>query len=121
MTAGSEANGAAPEIDIDPATVAKIEVIIRDAREWWAAVLLCVCLVGVGALIIGAWYLMRFVQWRKMAHQHPMLLNPDAPRNSLGQRFQAAQTSLLIGMSVGWLVWFLILVVIILAFALAPE
>jgi hypothetical protein len=64
---------------------------------------------GLGAIIIGPWYLVRLNQWNSIARAQPMLLDPNVPRGSLAQRFQSARTKLIIGISFGALVLLLVL------------
>lgn len=96
----SEPAFAAPE-GIDPASVRKIEAIIKDAGQFWLAILLCMVCTGFGAIIIGPWYFVRFLQWNSLARDQPALLTPGAPRGSLVQRFQSAKTKLVAGMGFG--------------------
>jgi hypothetical protein len=92
---------AAPETAVDPASLKRIEAIIKDAGQFWLAILMCFFCTGLGAVIIGPWYLVRLVQWNAIARGQPMLLDPNVPRGSLARRFQSAKTKLIIGIAFG--------------------
>ena len=128
MSANSENPYASPQTDVtaapggisphvDPATLRKIEAVIKDAGQFWLAILLCILCSALGSLIIGPWYLVRLMQWQKLANEHPMLVDPGVPRGSIAQRFQSAKTKLIIGIAFGALmlalvaVYFLVLIV----------
>ena len=88
--------------NIDPATLKKVKAVVKDANQFWLAILLCVlCGGGMGMLIIGPWYLVRLIQWGSLAQQQPMLMDRDVPRGSLAQRFQSAKIRLIIGLGFG--------------------
>jgi hypothetical protein len=88
----------------DPAVIAKAETIIKDAGQFWLAIILCILCSALGALIIGPWYLVRLSQWNALAKSHPMLMAQNVPHGSLAQRFQAAKLKLMIGAGFGGLV-----------------
>lgn len=85
----------------DPATLAKIEAIIKDASQFWLAILLCIFCSALGAVLIGPWYLVRLLQWNAIAQSYPQLLDPYAPPGSLPQRFQSARKRLFVGIGFG--------------------
>jgi hypothetical protein len=87
--------------DIDPESLKKIEAIIKDANQFWLAILLCFLCSGVGGILIGPWYMVRLIQWNKMSQSQPALLESAAPPGSLPRQFQSAKTKLIIGMVVG--------------------
>jgi hypothetical protein len=91
-------------LGIDQASLQKIEAIIKDAGQFWMAILICLICTGIGMLIIGPWYLVRLVQWSGLAKQYPVLLDRSMPRGSLPQRFQAAKSKLIIGIVFGVLI-----------------
>ena len=97
----------------DRVTVTRVEAIIKDAGQFWLAILMCIFCTGLGAIIIGPWYFVRLLQWHAIARAQPMLVDPHVPHGSLAQRFQAARTRLIIGMSFGGVVLLLLLVLII--------
>ena len=87
--------------NIDPASLNKIEAIIKDAGQFWLAIIICLVCSALGSIIIGPWYFVRLMQWRSMAQKLPMLLDQNAPHGSLAQRFQSAKIKLIIGISFG--------------------
>ena len=113
------ASSTASGLSIDPASLKKIEAIIKDAGQFWLAILMCIVCSALGSIIIGPWYLVRFLQWNSMSHAQPMLLEPNAPRGSLAQRFQSAKIRLIVGMSFGALIFLLVAVLFMISFASA--
>ena len=95
------------QVNVDRATLAKIEAIAKDAGQFWLAILMCLLCVGVGSLIIGPWYLVRLIQWSSVAQRQPQLLDPHAPHGSLARRFQSAKVKLAIGICFGAVVFVL--------------
>lgn len=87
--------------DVDAITIAKAEVIIKEANQFWLAILMSIFCVFLGSLIIGPWYLFRLIQWSALARSQPLLVAPNAPRGSIAQRFRAARVKLIIGFSFG--------------------
>lgn len=79
----------------------KIDAIIRDADQFWLAILLCFLCSILGMLLIGPWYLIRLLQWNAMANQEPRLLAQDVLPGSIAFRFQRAKIKLIIGFVVG--------------------
>jgi hypothetical protein len=114
-------SAAASSLNIDPASLKKIEAIIKDAGQFWLAILMCIVCSALGSIIIGPWYLVRFLQWNSMAKAQPMLLTRDVPRGSLAQRFQSAKIKLIIGMSFGALIFLLVALLFIVSFASAAA
>jgi hypothetical protein len=97
---------AAPQVEIPPAWAAnpeqkKIEAVIKDANQFWLAIVLCIFCSGIGAILIGPWYFFRLLQWGSIARAQPALLDPNVPRGSLEQRFQSARWKLIVGICVG--------------------
>ena len=85
----------------------KIEAVIKDANQFWLAILMCIFCSALGAVIIGPWYLVRLLQWNSIARAQPMLLDPNVPRGSLQQRFQSAKWKLIVGISFGAFIFLL--------------
>jgi hypothetical protein len=108
---------AASQAQFDPAAVKKIEAVVKDAGQFWLAILLCIFCSGLGAIIIGPWYFVRLLQWNALAKHQPMLLDPSVPRGSLAQKFQSAKVKLIIGMCFGAVI--LVLSVLFLISAMA--
>jgi len=107
-----------PQGNIDPALLGKIEAIIKDAGQFWMAILLCFLCSGVGFVLIGPWYAVRLLQWNSIAQAQPMLLDPNAPRGSLAQKFRSAKTKLIIAMSFGAVILLAVMAFIALPFLL---
>ena len=95
----------------------KIEAIIKDAGQFWLAIILCVFCSGLGALIIGPWYFVRLLQWNSIARSQPLLLDPNVPRGSVAQRFQSAKIKLIIGIGFGALIFLLFVLYVVLLIA----
>lgn len=101
-------------LPVDAATLSKIKAIIKDADQFWLAILLCVLCSGIGSLIIGIWYLVRLLQWNSMSKQQPLLMVANPERSSIAAKFQGAKTKLIIGLVFGMLMLFLVFVYIVL-------
>lgn len=93
---------------VPPAIVKKAEAIIKDAGQFWVAIILTFLCSGCGFVLVGPWYLFRLIQWNSISSQYPQLTEPNPPYGSLSQRFQSARTKLLIGMICG-VILFLVL------------
>jgi len=100
----------------DPVSLKKIEAIVKDAGQFWIAILMCIFCTGLGSIIIGPWYLVRLLQWNSLAKADPRLLDPAVPRGSIAQRFQSAKGKLIAGMSFG--VFIFVLSVLFLVFTI---
>ncbi|MAD80404.1 MAG: hypothetical protein CMJ50_06120 [Planctomycetaceae bacterium] len=96
-----------------------IEAIIKDAGQFWLAIIMCIVCTGLGALIIGPWYLIRLIQWNSIARAQPMLLAPNVLRGSLEQRFQSAKIKLIIGISFGAVILLLLILLLVTSFVSA--
>jgi hypothetical protein len=110
---------AVPPGTVDPALLKKIEVIIKDAGQFWLAIIICILCSALGSVIIGPWYFVRLMQWNSIAKSQPMLLDPNAPRGSVARRFQSAKIKLIIGISFGVLIFLLVIVLFMVSFASA--
>lgn len=98
----------------------KVEAIIKDASQFWLAILICFLCSALGFVLIAPWYLVRLVQWNRFAQSHPMLLDPAAAPGSLGQRFQSSRWKLITGLVVGACFFVFITGLFVLA-SLVPE
>jgi hypothetical protein len=76
----------------------KINAIIKDAGQFWLALVLCIFCGLIGMLLLGPWYLVRLLQWNAMSNAYPQLLDPNTPQGSLPRRFQAAKWKLIVGL-----------------------
>lgn len=127
MTSDQPNPYAAPETDstaasqgnFDPTSLKMIEAIIKDAGQFWLAIIMCIVCTGLGALIIGPWYLIRLIQWNSIARAQPMLLAPNVLRGSLEQRFQSAKIKLIIGISFGAVILLLLILLLVTSFVSA--
>ncbi|KLU04964.1 putative signal peptide protein [Rhodopirellula islandica] len=106
---------------LPPDVVKKVEAIIKDARQFWLAIVLCFFCSGIGLVIIFPWYLFRLFQWRSLAQQHPFLTEPNAPTGSLPKRFQSAKLKLILGIVFGLLTFGLLVGLLLPAITAARE
>ena len=104
-----------------PEVITKAEVIIKDASQFWLAIVACIFCGTFGFLIIGPWFLFRLLQHRSLGKQHPSLIATNSVVGSLEQRFQKAKTGLLIGAGIS-VAMLLVMVAGILAMAfVSPQ
>ena len=83
----------------------KIEAIIKDAGQFWLAIILCLFCVGIGSLIVPIWYGVRLGQWNKLSKKYLELGDPHAAAGSLPAKFQSAQWKLIVGIVLGCLLF----------------
>lgn len=95
---------------VDPVLLAKINAIVKDAGQFWLAMIMCLCCSALGSIIIGIWYAVRLMQWNAIANNQAWLMVPDAQPGSLPAKFQGARTKLIIGMVFGFVVLFMLFV-----------
>jgi len=100
---------------VDPVLLAKVEAIIKDAGQFWLAILICIFCTGLGAIIIGPWYLIRLMQWNSLARSQPMLVDPNVHHGSIAHKFQSAKIKLIIGISFGTVIFLFVALVVLLA------
>ena len=86
---------------VDPVLLAKVNAIIKDAGQFWIAMVLCLLCSALGSLVIGIWYAVRLMQWNAIAKSHPLLMDPNAAPGSVAAKFQGAKIKLIIGMVFG--------------------
>ena len=103
-------------VPMDNPTRAKLDAIIKDANQFWIAILLCIFCSGFGSLIIGIWYWVRLVQWNAMARTHPLLMAENSPPDSLAGKFQRAKVKLIVGLAIGAVMLLLLFAYIALLF-----
>lgn len=106
---------------VDPGTVQKAEAIIKDAGQFWLAILMCIFCSALGSIIIAPWYLVRLLQWNSLATRQPMLVDPNVPKGSLAQRFQAAKIKLILGICFGGVAFLISLVTILVLIGSQPR
>ncbi len=93
---------------------AKVEAIIKDARQFWLAIFLCILCSAIGAIIIPIWYLVRLLQWHSLAGKYPELLALGFSPNSIQTRFRTSKWRLIAGIVVGGIMFALIVLVALL-------
>ena len=92
---------ASPEEGVfEPGIRKKAEAIIKDANQFGLAILLCFFCSGIGFVLIVPWYVGRLIQWHLLARTEPQLLQRNAPKGGLAQRFQSARMKIIIGLVV---------------------
>ena len=92
-------------IDLEPKDRIKVEAVIKDAGQFWLAIILCILCSAIGAFIIPVWYLVRLLQWNSLANKYPALMSDDVPAKSIQARFKSSQWKLITGMVVGGVVF----------------
>ncbi len=112
---------APPQTNLDPVTQKKVEAIVKDAGQFWLAILMCIVCSALGSIIIGPWYLVRLLQWSSLAKSHPVLMTPDSPRGSLPQKFQSAKIKLIIGILFGGLIFIGVALLFVVSFVAASA
>ena len=91
---------------VDAALLVKVNAIIKDAGQFWIAMLLCLLCSALGSVIIGIWYGVRLMQWSAIAKSQPLLMDPNAVPGSVAAKFQGAKIKLIIGMVFGIVILF---------------
>ena len=114
-------SGAVMPIPMDNDSRARLNAVIKDANQFWIAILLCIVCSGIASFIIGIWYLVRLLQWNGLAKKHPLLMDENAPPGSLAAKFQGAKVKLIVGLIVGVVMLFLMLVYIALLVILGTD
>jgi hypothetical protein len=85
----------------DPVIIKQAEAVIKDAGQVILAVLIGFMCTGLAAFVIGPYYLYRLHCWNRLAQRCPALVAAGAPLGSLEQRFQAAKGKLMVGVTIG--------------------
>lgn len=98
---------------IDPADRKKLDTVIKDAGQFWLAIVFCF-FCTIAALIIPFWYMLRLFQWSGLAKKYPDLLVDGAPTGSIQAKFRSSQWKLIVGMLVAGCVLVLLLLYIVL-------
>ncbi|MFN7732030.1 MAG: hypothetical protein ACK5OB_09005 [Pirellula sp.] len=87
-----------------PEDVKKARNVIREADQFWLAILLMfLCSLGAIFLLVP-WYWVRFAQWNGLAKKYPQLLASNAPLGSLPDKFLKAKLKLQIALGAGVIV-----------------
>ncbi len=112
-------------IQIDDPTHTKIKAIIKDADQFWLAILLCLLCSGIGSIVIGVWYLVRLLQWNSMSQAQPLLMVANPTPGSIAAKFQGAKIKLIAGFAFGILMLLLVFayiaIVIFSGIAMQPQ
>ena len=103
---------------LPPHVIAKAEAIIKDAGQFWLAILMCIVCTALGSIIIGPWYFARLMQWNSLAREYPTLMQRAYP-GTLPHRFQGAKIKLIIGMCFGIVILGLVFLVVVVNVALS--
>jgi hypothetical protein len=107
---------------IDPADKKKMEAVMKDAGQFWLAIVLCILCGAIGSLIIPFWYLARLIQWNALAKKYPALTMHGAPEGSIQANFKSSQWKLIVGMVVGGVIFlFLLLYIVILIVVISGD
>ena len=85
-----------PQYDIK-----KLNAVIKDANQFWLAILLCFLCSALGFVLIGPWYLVRLIQWQSLSKTYPILLQADPIVGSVPQKYQSARWKLILGLIFG--------------------
>lgn len=91
----------------------KIQSLVRDASQFWLAIVLCFFCSAIGALIIPFWYTFRLFQWSSLAKQYPSLTEQNAPKGSMEAKFQSSKWKLVVGLVFGGIAWILLFINIV--------
>lgn len=86
---------------LDDVARAKVDAVIKDAGQYWLAILCCFVCTGVGFVVIGPWYYLRLRQWHALADKHVVLMTIDPTPGSVADRFQRAKGQIKIGLGFG--------------------
>ncbi len=97
----------------------KVEAVIKDAGQFWLAILICFLCTGIGLLLIGPWYLIRLLQWNSLAKEFPVLTQPNSPLGSLPMRFQSSRWKLIAGLIFAMAILLLLVMYVVLVVSLS--
>ena len=95
-------------IRLDRVDLVKAEAIIKDASQFWLAIILCFLCTAIGCIIVPIWYAFRLLQWNRIAKKYPDLMAADVPAKSFQAKFQSSQWKLITGLVFGCLILALI-------------
>ena len=89
------------ELGIPKADLKRAKAVVKDADQFWLAILLCFLCVALAPFLIGPWYLSRRLAWQSLGTKYPVLMDSSAPPNTFPGRFQRANTKLFIAFAFG--------------------
>ena len=113
-----------PQIVVAPEDHKKLETVIKDAGQFWIAIILCLFCSAIGAFIVPIWYLVRLMQWNSLAKRYPSLVADSVPPNSIQAKFKSSQWKLIVGIVVGAVVFAFValyLLLIVVGASVAPQ
>ncbi|GAB5402200.1 MAG: hypothetical protein Aurels2KO_04310 [Aureliella sp.] len=100
-TSTTEDNWHGAQAEIDPKDRRKIEAIVKDAGQFWLALLMCILCSALGCVLIPIWYSVRLLQWNAMNRKYPALGAIDAAPGTLSAKFRRVPWKLVVGIAVG--------------------
>jgi hypothetical protein len=106
---------------IDPVLLAKINAIIKDAGQFWIAILLCILCSALGSVIIGIWYAVRLMQWNAIANSQPLIMAPNPAPGSIAAKFQGAKVKLIVGVVFGVCIFALMIAYVVFMVLVIPT
>ena len=107
-------------IPFEPGDEKKVEAVVKDASQWWLAIILCILCSAIGAIIVPIWYTIRLIQWYKYSSKYPQLMDPNAPAGMLSARFQSSNWKLIVGLVIGCVILLLVLLNVLMLIAMSP-
>ncbi len=90
---GDDGKPIAMGIDVEK----KVKAIIRDAKQFWIAIICCFLCTPIACAVVIPWYFNRLKDWSKMAEADPKLVQKDSPYGATAKQFRSAKTKLKIG------------------------
>jgi len=91
-------------IILEPKDMKRAEAVVKDAGQFWLAILVCVLCSILGALLIPFWYTFRLWQWNSLARKYPELVADGTPKNSFQAKFKSSRWKLIVAIVVGALI-----------------
>ena len=98
---------------MDPSDRKKLDAVVKDANQFWIAILFCFLCSALGLVIIGPWYLVRLLQWNRLGNTYPELRQSTPTAGTIVQQYQSARWKLMTGLIFGATVVFLIVTAVI--------
>jgi len=92
------------ELGIPEPDLKKARAVVKDADQFWLAILLCFFCTALGLILIGPWYLIRILQWKSLGARYPILMDAGALPKTFPYRFQRARTKMIIAIAFGGLI-----------------
>lgn len=108
-------------IRLEPRDHVRANTIIKEAGQFWLAIILCLFCSAIGAVLIPIWYTVRLLQWNGLAKKYPELLATGVPPKSMQAKFKSAQWKLITGLVVGSIILVLMVLYVISFLAFDPR